>query len=67
MTKIQYRVECNHGSKYFDNGIVATAYYQLQVIKGHYAELWLVVKETSPKLWAIKQELLDCSHMGGVK
>ena len=61
---ITYRVECNRGSKYFDNGLVATAYFHLQVIKGHYTELWLIVKQTTPKLFAVRQELIDCSGGG---
>jgi len=53
---IMFRVECNHGSRYFDSGIKAYVYYQckLQTVKG-YVQLWLVIKEAN---CCVLQELI---------
>jgi len=53
--KFMFRVECNHGSRYFDRGIKAYVYYQCkkQSVKG-YVQLWLVVEESN----CVIQELI---------
>ena len=59
MKKIFYRVEVNYGSKYFSNAIKATAFMTLCRLRKQSAELWLYVIEDNPKLYSVKQELLD--------
>jgi len=59
MTKTIYRVECNHGSRYFTNGIEAFAYFQKMCRHGQISvELWLIVKEVTEKLFSVRQELI---------
>jgi len=62
MTKTIYRVECNHGSKYFTNGIEAFGYFQKMCRQEQVSvELWLIVKEITPKLFSVRQELIACN------
>jgi len=62
MTKTIYRVECNHGSKYFTSGIEAFAYFQKMCRQEQVSvELWLIVKEITPKLFSVRQELIACN------
>lgn len=37
-----YRVECNHGSKYFADEDKASAYFDYKIACGFEADLWLV-------------------------
>ena len=62
-----YRVECNHGSKYFANGIEAYYYFEdmLHANKG-YVELWLIVKHLTPKVFSVHQELIAYRSVGGL-
>ena len=63
MTKQKYRVEANHGSKYFDDLKKAFAYYKKFKTKRVYVELWEITKVETPTLYSVTQLLLDC--MGG--
>ena len=67
MTKLLYRVECNHGSKYFKSGIEAFYYYEDMCHADTFmsVELWLIVKDLSPKLYAVRQELIAYRSAGG--
>jgi len=67
MTILLYRVECNHGSKYFKSGIEAFYHYEdLCEQEPHLnVELWLIVKDLSPKLYSVKQELIAYRSVGG--
>jgi len=59
MTKIKYRVEVNHGSKYFEHGIDAFSYFNLMRMKRKTAEIWLMHYEITPRLFKVSQQLLD--------
>jgi len=57
-----YRVECNFGSKYFESGVSAFAYFeQMKTKQMTSVELWLVIKERTPKLYSVTQELIAYS------
>ena len=59
-----YRVECNHGSKYFKSGVDAFHYYKAMCQQEPHmsVELWLVIKVRSIKLYSVTQELIAYSH-----
>jgi len=54
-----YRVECNHGSKYFSRGVAAFAYFNKQKAKRFDVEIWLVTYTKTTKLFMAEQELLE--------
>jgi len=57
-------VECNHGSKYFDNGFEAFAYFsEMSITQKSTVELWLVQKEVTRKLFSVTQELVAYSPL----
>ena len=61
--KKMYRVECNHGSKYFTNGFEAFEYFQhMARTQNQSVELWLVIKESTKKLYSVTQELIAYSR-----
>ena len=53
-----YRVECNNGSRYFDDEIKAIQYYNKQERKGYKVEIWICTKRVSPNLFAMEQVLV---------
>ena len=55
-----YRVECNHGSKYFSYGAEALAYFdELREYQDGYIELWLLmIHERNGKPYTAFQELI---------
>ena len=59
----KYRVECNYGSRYFDNATKAFAFFKRKVALNRDVEIWLVVYQYSISLkrFAATQELLDYS------
>ena len=57
--KINFRVECNHGSKYFDKGTDAFTYFHTQALKGLDVEIWLRQIEKTRRFYSITEELLD--------
>jgi len=59
MIKTKFRVEVNHGSKYFTNGAEAFAYFNKKCLRCMRVEIWLCTYEITPKLFSAKQELLD--------
>ena len=65
MKKAKYferlRVECNFGSKYFDNAAKARLYFESKVAENREVELWLVRYTVSRKGVEVKQRMLDCS------
>lgn len=67
MTKVIYRVECNNGSKYFNHGIEAFYYYEdmCAVEPSMNVELWLLIKELSPKRYCVSQEIIAYRSVGG--
>ena len=57
--KKMYRVECNYGSRYFENGVEAFEYFQnMTETQNQSVELWLVIKENTKKLYSVTQELI---------
>lgn len=54
-----YRVECNHGSKYFENGVEAFEYFErMRKRRMTSVELWLLITDDTPKLYSATQELI---------
>ncbi len=59
-----YRVECNHGSKYFCSLIKANNYFNAMVSRGYDVELWeSTFRVNMPESFPVsaKQVLLKCS------
>lgn len=56
----RFRVECNFGSKYFDDAKKAREYFYKCVERKIFVEVWLVEYEryTKPKLYIARQELV---------
>ena len=50
-----YRVECNYGSKYFDNERKAIRYYCKQEAKGLDVEFWICTQRMSKNLFSKEQ------------
>lgn len=51
MTAILYRVECNNGSKYFDNSLAAIAFYNLKREQPMASvQLWKFITPTTQEL-----------------
>lgn len=65
MKRVRYidrlRVECNFGSKYFDNITKAKLYFDGKVAEKQEVELWLVRYLCFRKGVKVIQKLLDCS------
>lgn len=61
MTK--YRVECNYGSRYFENATKAFAFFKKCKGRNLDAEIWLVTYDVDEHVqrYSAKQELLDYS------
>lgn len=59
----KFRVECNYGSKYFDEAVDAVAYYNKCKAKHRDVEIWIVAYCYCDKLKRVAavQELLDYS------
>lgn len=57
----RYRVECNYGSRYFDNADKAIAYYRRKCRQHLDAEIWIVLYDCPYGSDTVKafQELLD--------
>lgn len=56
------RVECNFGSKYFDDAKEALAYFKSKAEQGKEVELWLKRYLYSPKGGIeVVQKMLDCA------
>ena len=56
-----YRVECNNGSKYFENAVDAFAFYHDKVNQGLRVEIYLRLVEKTKRYFKITEELLDSS------
>lgn len=59
-----YRVECNHGSKYFGSLTKANKHFDTMVARGYDVELWeSTFRVTVPSGFPVsaKQVLLKCS------
>ncbi|MCL2228890.1 MAG: hypothetical protein FWC00_03615 [Firmicutes bacterium] len=54
-----YRVECNHGSKYFCDIQKAFIYFQYKKAQGHAVEAWVITTERTKRLYSKTQELID--------
>ena len=56
-----YRVECNHGNKYFTDEDMAIAYFDYMDACGYDVELWLVRKfyDRCGKLIKAEQQLME--------
>ena len=63
ITKQKFRVEANHGCKYFNDLKSALRYFNKFKTRRVYVELWEIVIEETPALYSVTQILLDC--MGG--
>ena len=53
-----YRVECNFGNKFFENGFQAFKYFERMRKRGFKVSLWLVVFNDNLKDLAVRQELI---------
>ena len=64
MKKAKYfdrlRVECNFGSKYFDDVGKAQAYFKGNVAEEKDVELWLVRYTVTSKGMVVEQKMIDC-------
>ncbi len=64
MKKAKYfdrlRVECNFGSKYFDDAGKAQAYFKGKVAEEKDVELWLVRYTVTRKGMVVEQKMIDC-------
>jgi hypothetical protein len=57
MKKPLYRVECNNGSKYFDNSLEAIAFYNLKREQPMTnVQLWKFITPTTQELVSIQNE-----------
>ena len=54
------RVECNYGSKYFDDVGKAQAYFTGTVAEEKDVELWLVRYTVTSKGMVVEQKMIDC-------
>ena len=59
----KYRVECNYGSRYFENAAKAFAFFKRKMARNLDVEIWLVTYcySISTKRFTATQELLDYS------
>ena len=59
----RYRVECNYGSRYFDDAAKAFTFFNRRKARNLDVEIWLVTYRYSEvaKRFAAMQELLDYS------
>lgn len=69
MNKTKYRVECNFGSKYFDDELSAVRYYNKCRRIPMNCELWKINTRSTPTLFSVTQKLLASATftlVGGV-
>lgn len=59
MINKKYRVECNYGSKYFNNAVDAFWYYRKKAIQYNSTYIYLCTIEKTKNRFSIVQELLD--------
>jgi len=59
--KKTYRVECNFGSKYFENAVDAFDYFHEKANQGFKVDIFLRLTEKSHKHFKVTEELLDSS------